>query len=238
MSLLTIIQDTSTQIGLPRPSVVVTSADTRILELLSIANSVGKELSRDFDWQELTRTANITTTGTIDQGSLLGSIATDFGRFLNQTFWNRDLRQQILGPATIQQWQADLSFNVVSPPYKFIVINDRLNVGPTALPSGQTCVFNYITKNWCQSAGGTQQSAFAADTDTTLIPEELFKLTLLWRWKSSKGLAYAEDMQTAETQIQTYTGQNRGNDVLYLGGAPIIYFTENVPLGNWPQAPP
>jgi hypothetical protein len=237
MSLLTLIQGTSKLIGLPSPQVVVASADTRILELLSIANSVGDELARDYQWQELTKTALWSATGSIDQGSLLGSIATDFGYFINQTFWDRDLRQQILGPTTSQQWQADLSFAVVSPPYRFIMESGRLLIGPTALTAGHTLVFNYVTKNWCQSSTGTPQSAFAADTDTTLIPEELFKLTLIWRWKSAKGLAYAEDMQTAEKQIQTYTGQNKGNDVLYLGGSPVVYFSENVPLGNWPQAP-
>lgn len=238
MSLLTIVQQASTVLGLSQPTVVTTSQDQRVLELWVMANRVGDELSRRYFWQELTKQASFTSTATIDQGYLTGSIATDFGYWIDQTFWDRDLRQPIIGPVTAQEWQSDLSFAVVGPPYKFIVQADVLKVGPTAVGSGHTMVFNYITKNWCQSSTGTGQSAFAADTDTSLIPEELFKLSLIWRWKQAKSLAYAEDMESAEEQIERYTGQNAGRRVLFIGGQGIYYLAENVPLGDWPQVPP
>lgn len=238
MALLDLIQDVSRQLGMSTPTVVMTSNDQRVLELLVMANSTGDELSRRYEWQELTFQATFTSNSTIDQGYLTGSIATDFGRFVDQTFWDRNLRQNIIGPVTAQEWQSDLSFAVVGPPYKFIVQSDILKVGPTAIGSGHTMVFNYITKNWCQSSGGTGQSSFAADTDTTRIPQELFKLSLIWRWKQAKGLAYAEDMESAEEQIERYTGQNAGRRVLFVGGQGIYYLAENVPLGDWPQVPP
>jgi hypothetical protein len=238
MALLDLIQDASVSLGLPRPSVVVTSTDQRVLELLVFANSTGEELMRRYFWQELVTQATFTSTSTIDQGYLSGSIATDFGYFVDQTFWDRDLKQPILGPVSAQEWQSDLSFAVVGPPYKFIVQRDILKVGPTAVGAGHTMVFNYISKNWCESNTGTGQSAFAADTDLTRIPQELFKLELIWRWKQAKGLAYAEDMETAEEQIDRYTGQNAGRRVLFIGGSGIYYLAENVPLGDWPQVPP
>lgn len=237
MSLLTIIQDVSRTLGVPAPTAVVTSSDTRVLELWTMANLTGSELTRRYFWQELTREAQFTSTGSIDMGSLTGSIATDFGYFIDQTFWDRDLKQPIIGPVTAQEWQSDLSFAVVGPPYKFIVQNGRLKVGPTAITSGHTMVFNHITKNWCESSAGTGQSSLTADDDVTRIPEELFKLELIWRWKQAKGLAYAEDMETAEQQIDRYTGQNAGRRVLFIGGQGIYYLAENVPLGDWPQAP-
>lgn len=224
--------------GINSPSAVISSQDKTVLELLVMANSTGDELTRRYTWQELTREANFLSTGSIDMGSLTGSIATDFGYFLDQTFWDRDLKQPIIGPVDAQEWQSDLSFAVVGPPYKFIVQNGRLKVGPTAITSGHTMVFNYLTKNWCESSTGTGQSAFAADTDVTRIPQELFKLSLIWRWKQSKGLSYAEDMGTAEAQIDRYTGLSGGRRVLFIGGQGIYYLAENVPLGNWPQVPP
>ena len=238
MSLLTLVQDVSRTLGMTTPTVVTTSADQRVLELLVMANTAGNELARRYYWQELTREVTFSATGTIDQGYLTGSIATDFGYFIDQTFWDRSLRLPIIGPVTAQEWQSDLSWAVVSPPYKFIVQNDKLKVGPTALTAGDTLVFNYMTKNWCESSTGTGQSSFQADTDVTRIPEELFKLELIWRWKSAKGLAYAEDMENAEEQIERYTGQNAGRRVLFIGGSGIYYLAENVPAGDWPQVPP
>lgn len=235
MSLLTLIQDASKMIGLSSPTAVVSSADQRVLELLVMANVSGEDLSTRYDWQELTRTASWSSTGTIAQGTITSAtIASDFGRFVDDTFWDRSTRIPIGGPATSQEWQSDLSSAIVSPPYKFIVQNNVLYVGPTPIAAGNTLVFNYITKNWCASSAGTAQSAFAADDDVTLIPEKLFKLDLIWRWKSSKGLAYAEDLENAERQIDKYIGQNGGRRVLFIGGAPIHYFADNIPAGNWP----
>lgn len=215
----------------------MSSTDQRVLELLVMANMSGEELTRRYFWQELTQEANFLSTGSIDMGHLTGSIATDFAYFCDQTFWDRDLRQPIIGPVTAQEWQSDLSYAIVGPPYKFIVQAGRLKVGPTALASGHTMVFNYISKNWCESSTGTGQTAFAADTDETRVPQELFKLELLWRWKQAKGLAYAEDLETAEEQIERYTGQNAGRRVLFIGGSGVYYLAENVPLGDWPQVP-
>lgn len=235
MSLLTLIQDVSKMIGLSSPTAVVTSADQRVLELLVMANVVGEDLSTRYEWQELVRTAQWSSSGTIAQGTIdSATIAADFGRFIDGTFWDRSLRQQVLGPATAQQWQSDLSNAIVSPPYKFIVQNNILYIGPTPIGAGNTLVFNYVTKNWCQSSTGTGQSAFAADSDTTLIPERLFKLDLIWRWKSSKGLAYAEDLENAEREIDKHIGQNGGRRVLFIGGAPIEYLAGNVAAGDWP----
>ena len=238
MSLLTIVQEVSQVMGMPSPTAVVSSQDTRVLELFVLANRIGEELPRRYDWQELTYEARFVATGSIDLGHLAGSIATDFGWFVDQTFWDDSLRQPIIGPVTPQEWRSDRSFAVVGPPYKFIVQAGRLKGGPTALPVGDNLVFNYITKNWAQDASGTPKSSLTADTDTTLIPEELFKLSMIWRWKQSKGLAYAEDMETAEEQIDRYMGQSGGRRVLFIGGQGIYYLGENVPLGDWPQVPP
>lgn len=238
MSLLTIVQDVSRQLGVPAPSAVVTSADTRVLELWTMANRTGDELTRRYIWQELTYEASFLSTGSIDMGHLTGSIATDFGYMIDQTFWDRDLKEPIIGPVDAQEWQSDMSFAVVGPPYKFIIQAGRLKVGPTAISAGDEMVFNYLSKNWCESSTGTGQSAFAADDDVCRIPEELFKLELVWRWKQAKGLTYAEDLETAERQIDRYTGQNAGRRILFIGGQGIYYLAENVPLGNWPESPP
>ena len=228
MALLDLIQDVSQTMGMTKPTAVMSSADT---------DTTGQELTRRYGWQELVQEASFTATGTIDQGYLSGSIATDFGYFVDQTFWDRSLRQPILGPVSRQEWQSDMSWAVVSPPYKFVLQGDKLLVGPTALPAGDTLVFNYLSKNWCESAGGTGQSSFAADTDVCIIPQELFKLSLIWRWKQSKGLAYAEDLESAEEQIDRFTGQDSGRRVLFIGGSGVYYLAENIPAGDWPQVP-
>lgn len=235
MSLLTLVQDVSKLIGLQSPTAVATSSDQRVLELMVMANVSGDDLATRYEWQELTRTAQWSSSGTIYQGTIgSATIASDFGRFIDSTMWDRSLKQPIVGPVTAQEWQADLSNAVVSPPYKFIVQRDVLYIGPTPITAGNTLVFNYITENWCESSTGTGQTAYAADGDVSRIPEKLLKLDIVWRWKASKGLAYAEDLETAEREIDKHIGQSGGRRVLFIGGAPIQYLPANIPAGNWP----
>lgn len=234
MSLLTLMQDTASSMGITPPSQVVSSTDNNIVTLLALANTSGAALMKRYEWQELmTFSGTILTAGSIDIGDIATIFGTGFDRIVNQTFWDTSSRLPIDGPPTIQQWQQYQASNVVGPPYQFIIIGGRIKVGPTAIATNHVLTCYYITKNWCQSAGGTGQSAFAADTDTTVIPQELFKLDLIWRWKQKNGLSYAEDMQTAEMSIETYIGQNVPARVLFLGGRNILY-PANIPEGYWP----
>lgn len=234
MSLLTLIQNTANEVGISSPLVVITSTDQNIRTLLSLSNTSGDELMRRSEWQQLTSEATFSTSGTISQG-YLNSIATDYDRMISDTMWDRSLRQKIMGPVNMQEWQQDLSFLVVGPPYKFIVYGGKLFTGPTAIAVSHTVAFNYISKSWCTTSGGTGQSAWAADTDLTVLPERIHKLDLIWRFKQAKGLAYGEDLETAETAIEKAIGQSTPRRTLFVGGSNARYFSENVPLGSWPS---
>ncbi len=234
MSLLTLMQDVTSAIGLPVPTVVTTSSDANVVTLLALANTAGTALMKRYEWQELTSfSGTIQATGSIDIGSITTIFGSGFDRIVNQTFWDNSMRQPIDGPVTIQQFQQGLANNVTGPPYYFFIYGGRFKIGPTAIAATDYCTCFTISKNWCASSGGTGQSAFAADTDVTVIPQELFKLDLIWRWKQKNGLSYAEDLQTAEQSIETYIGQNTPARVLFLGGR-NIYYNTNIPEGYWP----
>ena len=234
MSLLTLIQDTANSVGITAPTVVTTSTDTNIINLLALAQTSGKAMAKDYDWQELTSySGTIAATGTV----LIGGITTIFGgafdRIVNQTLWDTTTRLPVDGPLTIQQWQQFKASNVVGPPYQFVIYGGNLYIGPTALASGDVLTCYYISKYWCQSSAAVGQTAWAADDDTAVIPEELLKLDLIWRWKQKNGLAYAEDMETAQAEFEKYTAQNTPARVLFIGGRNILY-PANIPEGYWP----
>lgn len=234
MALLDLITDVFAEVGISQtaPNAVVTSTDAQVLQLLALANSCGRQLMKRYEWQELTNYASFVTGGSIDVGTITGCFGAGFDRIINQTLWDTNTRLPI-GTRTIQQWQNDQAGAVAGPPYYYVMFGNRVKIGPTAVASGHTITAYYISGNWCQSAAGVGQSTFAADDDTTVIPQELFKLSLIWMWKKSKGLSYAEDMATAESQIETQIGGNRGASVLYLGGSNRVY-PENIPEGYWP----
>lgn len=239
MTLLSMIGDVMQALGNPAPQVVVSSTDTTVLELLAMANTSGKALAIAYPWQEITKECVFTSTAAYDQGAFNSDLVTDgdFNRLSNNTLWNRSQIMQAMGPVTGVEWQSDVAFQAAAPMPKFRIWQNHLWLGPVgSLPvAGYTWAFEYISSNWCQSAAGVGQSAWAADTDTGILSENLMKLDVLWRWKASKSLEYADDLENFTTEFNLRTGQTTGARSLYLGGANVI-FPINVPEGNWPTS--
>lgn len=76
MTLLELIQTASLEMGLTAPNQVVGNTDMQVAQMLALANSVGKEISREYPWQALNReyrfyTQYLTTTGDIVNGSAI-----------------------------------------------------------------------------------------------------------------------------------------------------------------------
>ena len=91
--------------------------------------------------------------------------------------------------------------------------------------------FEYVSKNYCEDAGGVGQSVWQADTDVGVLDEELFELGLIWRLLNRMGLPYAEEkaeyervMATAEAQILPKKVSTNGN----------IPGPVNIPDANFP----
>lgn len=230
--------------GFPAPAVVATSTDQMVLELLAMANTSGQELVDAYPWQEITKQQLFNSTAAFDQGAFNSTIVPtgDFNRISNNTLWNRSAIMQGTGPITGVEWQNDQAFSAAAPFPKFRIWQGHLYIGPSvpvgtgsAGTAGDLWAFEYISNNWCQGAMGTAQSLWAADTDTGILDENLMKLDIIWRWKSSKSLEYADDLASFEDKFALRTGQTTGARSLYLGGANVI-FPINVPEGNWPTS--
>ena len=198
MSLLTLIQDACDLIPLARPSSVIGSTAQEVRELLGVAQEEGLELSRRYDWQKLTKEKTFTSVATETQTSM---VASDLDRFVAETFWNRSKRRPFRGPVTAQEWQQVKSWTTSPVPEIFRYRGSDILVQPVPT-AGDTFVYEYISTQWCESSGGTDQSAWAADADVGLLPERLMKLGIIWRWKAMKSFPFETDYQLYESQVQ------------------------------------
>lgn len=74
-NLLALVDQVTGELGLNQPTAVVGSSNLQTQQLLALANRLGKDLVRDFEWQRLVKayifqtTAAVTTTGTITSAS-------------------------------------------------------------------------------------------------------------------------------------------------------------------------
>ena len=233
MSLLSLIQNASDRLGIVRPATVITSTDQQALRLLGFAQQEGKALARRHTWQVLTKEGTFTATATETQTNAL---PTDFDRWIDGTFFNRSRKRPVFGPLNAQDWQFAKSVvaTVIIESFRQRGSTTDILITPTAT-AGDSYAFEYIGKNWCQSSGAVAQSAWASDTDTGILEEELMTLGVVWRFKAGQGLDYSEEFRNYELMVAQATGRDGGRRVLnagaYMSGRrPAAQFIQD---GSW-----
>lgn len=209
MSLLSIIQDAASDLGLRQPALVVGSDDLTTQILLRMAQQGARSLVTYHDWQKLITVKSFTTVATEAQTS---SIANDFDRFLyNPEIWNTSLNLRYIGPTPQRAWRqlsAGVSGGVIG---YWRMMGGTLHILPTPT-AGQTVTYEYISTNHCtDSAGTTDQSSFEDDADLFKLGDDLLKLEVIWRFRASRGFAaYAEDLETCEREKEKAAARDRG----------------------------
>jgi hypothetical protein len=204
------------------------------LQIAALIEEEGNDLASRGAWEGLTLEATHTTTAAEDQGSIT-SIATNGYRYIKDgTFFNRTNGLRVEGPLDAESWQATKALSSTGPKYFYRLRGGKLLVTPTP-SAGESWAFEYISKNWILAADGTTyKNYFTLDTDTVLLPEELFLMGLRWRWLREKGLDYAELFRTYEMQVKDALGRDGGKRVLSMDGnrrevGPNVF----IPSGSW-----
>jgi len=231
MSLLTIVQGAAAELKLVKPATVIGSTDPNAPQLLALANKEGKELARRFDWQVLTKEATFTTVATETQ-TTLSTVAADFDHYINETMWNRTQNWRVLGPLTPEEWQRKKASAAQAQIGNwFRIRGDSILFYPTPA-AGESIYFEYTSTKWCQSEASVAQAAWAADTDTALIDEEIIRLGIVWRFRKAKGFDYGEDFRTYEAALEAVFGADAGNPLVDMTGEPEG-FGAHLPEGSW-----
>lgn len=210
MTLLTIVQDASVILGLPEPSAVASSTDPATKKLLRYANQAGRELMRYHDWQNLIIEQEFTS---LNQETQTNAIPpNDYDRLVyNAMVWDRTSHLQLAGPTPQRYWsliQSGISSGISG---YWRLIGNQMHILPV-MDAGHTLAFEYISKRWAQSSLGMLQDKFQADTDTSLLSEDLLTLEIIWRFRQSRGFAqYAEDLSTCEREKEKAAAADRGS---------------------------
>lgn len=193
MTLLEMVQAVCGEIGLPQVTAVVTSLDQQVRQLLALANREGREqASAPGGWPQLRGEQTIT----LVNGQAAYDFPTDFSSYIPSTIWDRDQRWPVAGPLTAQEWQYVKSGLITSQPWQRYRVMDGqvyFDPTPTSTTGGQTVVIEYQSNAWCKSLAGVKQSAWGADTDTFLLPDDVMTLGIKWRFLAAKRFAYDEE---------------------------------------------
>lgn len=197
MSLLSLVQSACYMMAVPPPSTIVGNPDDTALQLLYFANEEGRALAARHNWQAITQEKTFTTVATAAQTD---SIASDFDRMIPETMFNRNTMRRVLGPLSADEWQQNQATVAASVNPCFRIRGSTILLSPTPT-AGETVAYEYVSKNWCENSSGTDQQAWAADTDVGLLDESLMTLGIVWRFKFSRGMDASGDRQMYEHRI-------------------------------------
>jgi hypothetical protein len=242
MSLLSIIQQASLNLGLIQPDTVVGNNEQQVKEMLNALNTEGRFLLREQPaLPQVQRQGQWTAVASENQGAL-STIASDYLYAQRNTFWDRNRTYSLTGPLSAQEWQFVKARLVSGPYYQFrIMMDPATNKNSIYLypapPAGLPLYFEYISKNWVASSDmTTAYSQFGnSDNDVGLIDETLLQLGVEWRWMRLKGF---DNWQERKREYDMYKGtvkaQDGGSSIFYAGGAsPTVSIGALVPEGNW-----
>lgn len=220
MTLLSICQAVADESGFERPTNIIGSNNPISRQLLALCNREGKYLaskSHPLGGWTVLQIEHLFDTA---DGVAEYAFPSDFSCFINDTQWSRSEHIWLYGPVSPQEWQTMksgvLGTGVFSKRFRVKRASsgntDKFVVDPTPTDVA-TFVFEYISKNWVNSAGTTYAS-WQADTDTSLLDEELIKMGLMWRFKKEKGLDWQADYSEYELQVNKAVARDGGRSKL------------------------
>lgn len=199
-SLLLLVQQACSELGLAAPDTVVGNPDQQVMQLLALANREGREMfARGVaigGWQMLRKEYVFN----MINGQDTYSMPTDIDHIIPQTLWDRAFRWQLLGPLSPQEWQVLKSgISPTGPRRRFRIMGGSFVIDPVPSDTNQLA-YEYYSVNWCQSNPATGspagQRAWTKDTDTYLLDDDTMVLGVIWRFRRAKGLEY--DTEKAE----------------------------------------
>lgn len=225
MTLLTVCQAVARDAGLDAPSSIAGNSDDTAVQLLALANKAGEIISRK-PWQNLQSEHTFATVN----GTETYALPTGYRSFINDTAWDRDNYWQLRGSLSPQEWQLRKSGIIAQGPRSRFRVRDNLIYIEPIPSSALDMVIEYLDNRWVTLAAGGRATAFAADGDTVRFDEFLLQLDLTWRFLARKGMAYAEEKDEAERQIDLAMARDTPSEPVSLAGGSRQVFP---PLPSW-----
>lgn len=215
MTVLSACKDAAIELSQTEPTSLFSATDQFAKELRVQANKSAVAIAKAYDWQVLTKRATITGDGTDESFPLLA----DYDRMtLKTNLASNASNMDLVKVRDLDQWDYYHNHLGTTVPGYWIVLGGEVQIFP-APASGVIHSYYYISKNVVTG----DKPAFTADADTFVLPERLLTLSVIWRWRASKRMEYAEDMRNFEIALGEETATDKGSRVLIVGRQRVPY---------------
>ena len=128
-----------------------------------------------------------------------------YDRMISDTNWDRTDHWRNLGPKSSQDWQF-LQGGIISigPRERYRIYNNKFRIFQ-ALTTVYNFAFEYVSNYWVCATGSDQgsKSAYTADTDTSIFPDDLMLAGLKFYFLKAKKLDYSIELASSCGRFHT-----------------------------------
>ena len=225
---ITNIPDTS---GLQVGNVVTGTGQTPYAEILTIDSATQVTLNAPVT----TSTASVSMTFAKQDYDL----PSGYDRMISDTNWDRTDHWRNLGTKSSQDWQF-LQGGIISigPRERYRIYNNKFRIFQ-ALTTVYNFSFEYVSNWWVCATGSDQgtKSAFTADTDTCVFPDDLMLAGLKFYFLKAKKLDYSIELGEFMRTLSYCKAQDVPVSAMSLApvGMNQLVGPWSVQDGNWPS---
>lgn len=206
MTLLEILRESFSRLGLAAPTAAAQTSDVQGLQAVALLNEELASLRADpHPWAALN--AEFTITGV--SGQSLYSFPADWDHQVNSTQWNRSQRFSVIGPVSGIQWQRSKAAIGVRWPRMHTRLR-ATGIEFLSEPGAGSIYACEYQKNTPVLNGSTAKERFTDDTDTCVFDDELMVRALKWRWLRAKGLNYQHEYDEHMLKLDELRGRDMG----------------------------
>ena len=162
-----------------------------------------------------------------------------YDRMISDTNWDRTDHWRNLGPKSSQDWQF-LQGGIISigPRERYRIYNNKFRIFQ-ALTTVYNFSFEYVSNYWVCATGSDQgsKSAYTADTDTSIFPDDLMLAGLKFYFLKAKKLDYSIELGEFMRSLSYCKAQDQPVSAMSLApvGMNQLVGPWSVQDGNWPS---
>lgn len=188
------------------------SSDKNVLQLVALANSLGRKLTRKHRWSHL----EVSYTFSTADGTAEYDLPGDFLRLVDTSTWNRTQQLPVPNGTSPEQWEqfkAHTAAGVVFKVGRIFASQLYLFPTPTAV---ETIAFAYRSTLWVTSTPSTfpDNKVLTSASQYPSFDSELFVTGLKLEFRVAKGLDTTEERREFDAMVAAATGGD--------GAAPVL----------------
>lgn len=211
MTLLTISQNIAktTKTG-EIPATIINNTQEIAQQLFESVRLATKDVFERHDWSVLNYDKTFNSVASQAQYDL----PSDFDRMVDSTFFNTTRRTEIflITPRAWRQFSLNVNASII---HKYRIRQNKVELLPTP-SSVEAFVYEYISNLVILATDGiTTKTDWTADSDTSLLNEDLIELQATWRFLKLRGKAYADEQREADDRLLDISGRDAGRAKIY-----------------------